>query len=152
MTQAPRRSREPEQHSNALGDGFGNMTQLSAVIVLVVLILAIYFLRGVWQRQNSPRFAVGDRVQVIEEGYWANGVLGTITEPPPPTLSLSDGWHAHVRTVSTTDGPRPYYWVTLDEPRRDADGDGPYHEAEIGERMLEPLVAVPQQHLSRGEE
>ena len=128
------------------------MSQLSAVIVVVILFLAIAFLRRVWHRAHLPRFAVGDRVRVVEEGYWANGVLGTIAEPPPPVVSLADGWHAHVRTVSTTDGPRPYYWVTLDEPRHDADGDGRYQEAEIAERSLESLKAVPRPDPSREKE
>ncbi len=116
---------------------------MNVVIVLVVLILATYFLQRVSHRSGAARFAVGDRVQVVEDGFWANGVLGTIAEPPPPILSESDGWHNHVRTVSTTDGPRPFYWVVLDEPRRDADGDGPYHQAEIAEQSLESLKTVP---------
>jgi hypothetical protein len=48
-----------------------------------------------------------------------------------------------VRTVATTDGPRPFYWVVLDESRRDADGDGPYQQAEIAERSLQPLGTAP---------
>jgi hypothetical protein len=129
-----------------------NVSQMSVAIVLIVLILVIYFLRRVSHRSDSPRFAVGDRVKVVQEGYWANGVLGTIAEPSAAILSLSDGWHSHVRTVPTTDGPPPYYWVTLDESRRDADGDGPFEQAEIAERSLESINAVPRQRPSREEE
>jgi len=53
VTQAPRRSRGPEQHSNPLGDLLDNVSRLSAVTVLVVLILAIYFLRRVSHRAVS---------------------------------------------------------------------------------------------------
>jgi hypothetical protein len=42
--------------------------------------------------------------------------------------------------VPTTSGIRPYYWVALDEARRDGDGDGPYREAEISGDALRPLV------------
>ncbi len=31
----------------------------------------------------------------------------------------------------TTSGLRRFYWVVFDEPKIDADGDGPYAEAEI---------------------
>jgi hypothetical protein len=37
-------------------------------------------------------------------------------------------------------GRQPYYWVSLDEPRFDAEGDGPYDEAEIAGASLHALV------------
>ena len=32
-----------------------------------------------------------------------------------------------------------FYWVKFDEPQLDADGDGPYHEAEIDSDYLNLL-------------
>jgi hypothetical protein len=55
-------------------------------------------------------------VRVNAQDFWAHGV-------------------GHVRMVSTTTGERPFYWVKLDEARR----DGPYQEAEIAEKYLRPL-------------
>jgi hypothetical protein len=72
--------------------------------------------------------------------FWANGATGTIDVPPAGVLSLADGWRGHIRTVNTTAGPMPYYWVLLDEPRHDGDGDGPYQEAEIAGEALSHLA------------
>jgi hypothetical protein len=77
------------------------------------------------------RFADGDRVQVSPSHHWAQGVYGTISEPPAAVVRLSEGWHGVYRVVQTTTGVNPYYWVTFDEPQRDAEGDGPYEGGEI---------------------
>jgi len=93
--------------------------------------------------KDIPIFEVGDRVRVIDaefRTFWANGATGTVAEPPAPMLALADGWSGHVRTVATVNGPRPYHWVILDEPRRDSDGDGPYSQAEIAATSLHPLA------------
>ena len=111
--------------------------------ILIGVILAALVFQRRSRAVGRVRFAPGDRVQVVEEGFWAHGVSGTIAQPPSAILSLADGWHGYVRTVPTTDGPRPFYWVVLDEARRDADGDGPYHEAEIAERSLRSLGTPP---------
>jgi hypothetical protein len=112
-------------------------------IVLIGILLGLGLAAVLIHRRSNDvvptRFVPGDRVQVVEEGFWANGATGTVAPPPVAIVSLADGWHGHVRTVQTTDGPRPFYWVALDEARRDADGDGPYHEAEIAERSLRSL-------------
>ena len=94
-------------------------------------------MRGIGQ------FQPGDRVRVEDPlfpTFWANGSRGTVSEPPGYLLDFADGWSGHVRTVPTTSGPQPYYWVMLDEPRLDGDGDGPYAEAEIAGRSLHRLV------------
>ena len=89
----------------------------------------------------ASRFVPGDRVRVTEPGYWADGAVGTIANPPSMVAQLAGDWHGHVRMVETTTGLRPFYWVVLDEARTDADGDGPYHEAEIAEASLRPLTS-----------
>ena len=75
----------------------------------------------------------GTRVRVIQDqawrGPWAQVFVGTINDmaAPEPVKSLK---------------ARPYelsYWVTFDEPQRDADGDGPYRKAQIWDRHLEPV-------------
>lgn len=100
---------------------------------------------GLRRRAASPpaRFSPGDRVRVAERGFWADGASGTIAAPPAPVAELAGDWRRHVRMVGTTTGVRPFYWVVLDEPRRDGDGDGPYREAEIAERSLTPLAPAP---------
>jgi len=93
--------------------------------------------------KDLPVFQVGDRVLIDEREFptfWANGATGTVANPPGPVLALADGWSGHVRTVPTVKGPRAYHWVVLDEPRRDSNGDGPYHEAEVAVASLRPLV------------
>ena len=119
------------------------MSRLAVLGILIGLVLAAYVARRVAARSEVARFAPGDRVRVVEPGFWAHGVTGTIAEPPATVVSLAEGWRGHVRTVSTTDGPRPFYWVVLDETRRDSDGDGPYQQAEIAERSLQLLGTDP---------
>ena len=96
--------------------------------------------------QPASVLRVGDRVRIQDARFptfWAHGATGTIDAPPAVVLALADGWAGHVRTVPTTSGPQPYYWVLLDAPRRDGDGDGPYHEAEIAGSALHVLGGTP---------
>ena len=79
----------------------------------------------------EPRFAKGDRVCIARAYHWAQDARGTIDEPPEEVAALAEGWRDGVRMVETTSGLRPFYWVTFDEPQRDADGDGPYGGAEV---------------------
>ncbi len=91
---------------------------------------------------TSAKFAVGDRVYISDPDwpdFWANGANGTVRQPPSPVVELGGGWIEHARMVDTTAGKRPFYWIQLDEPRRDAEGDGPYQEAEIAESSLRAL-------------
>ena len=78
---------------------------------------------------------------MTEAGFWADGAIGTIAEPPSAVLELAGDWRRHVRLVATTTGVTPFYWVVLDDARTDADGDGPYHEAEIAEAALQRLAS-----------
>jgi hypothetical protein len=41
--------------------------------------------------------------------------------------------------VKTVRGYEPYYWVVLDEPRLDGDGDGPYGATELAAAWLYPV-------------
>ncbi len=85
----------------------------------------------------SSTFQVGDRVRVNNKRYpsfWANGALGTVVRhlsPEDPSRIF--------RMVPTVRGPEPYYWVELDEPRIDGDGDGPYESAEFAASWLESI-------------
>ena len=119
------------------------MNRLLVTTLLVALALGLgRVIRGHRRSWSAPRFVPGDRVCVTEPGYWADGVVGTIAEPRTIVAELAGDWHGHVRMVATTTGVRPFYWVVLDEPRTDADGDGPYREAEIAEAYLRPLSDV----------
>ena len=76
-------------------------------------------------------FALNDRVRVSLAYHWACGASATICTPPPSVLSFAGGWTGLTRVVESLRGPLTFYWVRFDEPQPDADGDGPYHEAEI---------------------
>ena len=40
--------------------------------------------------------------------------------------------------VQTQQGPQRSWWITFDEPQRDADGDGPYNNSQLLDRYLRP--------------
>jgi hypothetical protein len=83
-------------------------------------------------------FRAGDRV-LIDCGeypeFWANGAVGTVAGFPAAVASTS----GPARMVRTMSGLEPYYWVVLDEPRCDEDGDGPHAEAEFAGAWLHRL-------------
>jgi hypothetical protein len=112
---------------------------LTLAIAAVAIAATVYFFRG--PSPQKARFQPGDRVRVDQPDFWAHGVSGTIPLPEAIT-QLAEGWRGHVRMVSTTTGERPFYWVKLDEARRDGDGDGPYQEAEIAETYLQSLSSA----------
>src|SRR5690242_17921112 len=88
-------------------------------------------------------FSPGNRVLIHDRHYpdfWANGAVGTVATPSTEVQSFAPGWNGHVRMVNTVSGVRPYYWIVLDEPRLDNDGDGPYGEAEIAASSLQLLT------------
>ena len=113
------------------------MTLPTLTILLAVVLVSATLAQARRRRARSVRgLAIGDRVRVVAPGLWADGATGRIATPPPAVASLAGDWLGHVRLVSTTAGKCPYYWVVLDEPRADADGDGPYREAELAESWL----------------
>jgi hypothetical protein len=77
----------------------------------------------------------GQRVHISTEYHWAKGVPGTVVPHPSPTSPLPNP-APHVRTVPSLHGPLHLLWVVFDEPQIDADGDGPYAEAEIDSRFV----------------
>jgi hypothetical protein len=65
-------------------------------------------------------------------GPWPAEPIGTVVEHP---LSEDGGvW----RPVLTTSGWGRFYWIKFDEMQTDADGDGPYFEAEVLDTDIEP--------------
>jgi hypothetical protein len=81
-------------------------------------------------------FSLNDRVQISTAHHWARGAVATICAPPAHIVSFAGGWTGLTRTVASLRGPLKFYWVRFNEPQRDADGDGPYAEAEIEEAVL----------------
>ena len=78
--------------------------------------------------QQSREFSPGMRVRISCEYHWAKSQIGTVVAMPR--------WP---RTVSSVKGPLVFYWVAFDVPQFDSDGDGPYGEAEVDSRYLDPL-------------
>jgi hypothetical protein len=65
----------------------------------------------------------GQRVRIIETYHWAGGMTGSIMMHPA-NRSLT-------RQVKARLEEKTFVWVKFDHPQIDADGDGPYGEAEI---------------------
>ncbi len=87
-------------------------------------------------------YNVGDRVRISRQDRWAKGVKGTIQPPPEFAQDLVADcypWEGHRRVVKGRTRLITFYWVEFDEPQTDADGDGPYPEAEIDADTLEPI-------------
>lgn len=133
----------------------------SADIVALTFLYPVFFVKGVlwWHRTYSVvhmlceaavfagcgaiagvflhlkgKFREGDRVGVSENYWWARGVIGTVAPPPNVVSAISSAWRDNLTRVTMTKlGAKTAYWVWFDEPQRDADGDGPYKGAEIGE-------------------
>lgn len=85
-------------------------------------------------------FSVNDRVRVSLDYHWARGAEATICSPPDYISSLAPGWNALTRTIQGATGLLTFYWIRFDEPQRDADGDGPYFEAEVDEAALSSIL------------
>jgi len=81
------------------------------------------------------RFQIGDRVQVAASFTWARGAWGTIGSPPP-LVGASGGPSVHYRDTQGASRVIRSFWVKFDSPQLDADGDGPFGEAEIPEDCL----------------
>ena len=91
---------------------------------------------------NHTRFdyahgpAVGDRVRIADVFHWAQSASGTVVAPPAAVVAASSGWRGHMRYQRTRQGLKTSCWVVFDCPQLDADGDGPYGEAEIETEYL----------------
>jgi hypothetical protein len=83
-------------------------------------------------------FSTEDRIQVSPDYHWAQGVLGTVMQPPGYVVNFADGWDGIHREVSSLKGMLIFCWIKFDLPQMDADGDGPYDEAEIDANYLLP--------------
>jgi len=74
----------------------------------------------------------GQRVKVRDDYHWANGAIGTVLIHPA-NKSLT-------RTVKARIGEKAFVWIKFDSGQIDADGDGPYGEAEIDLDFVEPAT------------
>lgn len=79
------------------------------------------------------RFKEGDRVRARQDeehgpGPWPSEPTGVLT---------TDGVE-----IESPMGSQRFYWMTFDEPQRDADGDGPYRSSQVNEIYLEPVPPV----------
>ena len=88
------------------------------------------------QTDISKDFSLGDRIRISDEYHWAQGVLGTVIEPPGFVVNFADGWDGLHRNVPSLKGMLTFYWIKFDIPQMDSDGDGPYHQAEIDSEYL----------------
>jgi hypothetical protein len=85
-------------------------------------------------------FTVGSWVKISENYHWAKNATGEIAQQPNFIVEMSEGWKGNVREVESLQGILSFYWVKFDEPQIDADGDGPYYEAEIDANYLHLLI------------
>lgn len=88
---------------------------------------------------NTRDFELGDRVRIDDHrfpDFWANGATGTVSVHPVV--------NEVVDFVKSLRGPQAFYWVALDEPRMDGDGDGPYGECSVICHALWPLETAMQ--------
>jgi hypothetical protein len=88
-------------------------------------------------------FKLGDRVQILETYHWARSAFGIVQQPPLSVVELvknQDPWKDGQRLVHTRLGLLTFYWVELDVPQMDADGEGPYNAAEVDSRYLAHVV------------
>lgn len=74
-------------------------------------------------------------MRISERFTWARGVLATVTPGANATRSPFGSYFRDLRGAKL---PIRCYWLELDEPQMDAEGDGPYVAAEIAEDYLEP--------------
>lgn len=83
---------------------------------------------------------LGERVQISVSHDWAQGALGVVKSAPAAIREMSSGWiNDFSRIVRTSKGESLCYWILFDSPHFDANNDGPYSEAEIDGRYVEPI-------------
>jgi len=85
----------------------------------------------------NTKFFNGARVTVSLDFFWAKHATGTISSPPPEVTALRGPWQGGLtRREVTALGTNTVYWVLLEEPQFDADGDGPFRGGQIWESAL----------------
>ncbi|HUB19201.1 MAG TPA: hypothetical protein VL990_11250 [Acidobacteriaceae bacterium] len=86
---------------------------------------------------TEHKFFAGNRVQVSEDFFWAQGAVGTIAEPPGAVVAISGPWDGNLTRQETSAlGVNTVYWVWFDQAQLDADGEGPYSGGQIWEKAL----------------
>lgn len=77
----------------------------------------------------------------ISNAIFKEEVCGTIIAVPRETKQMfKENWqNDYLREIETKKGNHIFYWVKLDIPQFDRDGDGPYHEAEVNSMYLTPI-------------
>ncbi len=89
--------------------------------------------------RRAPRtWRVGDRARVSPAYHWAQGAAVTIARPVQEVSpsELPEAFGEESRLVPGRARVHRFYWVVFDEPQWDAEGDGPYQEAEIDSDYL----------------
>jgi hypothetical protein len=84
----------------------------------------------------NKHFTVGDLIQISKDYHWAGSATGEIIKTPDYILEIATGWENNMREVKALHGILYFYWVKFDEPQIDADGDGPYGQAEIDSNFM----------------
>jgi hypothetical protein len=85
---------------------------------------------------NHNIFLIGQKVKIAANYWWASNVIGVISAKPY-VIEGDDSWvENYHKTMKTPQGEKKYYWVKLDSPCLDADGDGPYQEGEFDSDFL----------------
>ena len=82
-------------------------------------------------------FKVGEKVRVCGYQGFELGITGTIDCPPKVSILSEEFGENYFRKLTTLKGEKIFVWVVFDNPQYDADGDGPYSEAEIDTDNLE---------------
>jgi hypothetical protein len=91
--------------------------------------------------EDAARFSLGDRVLVSTNCHWAQGAIGTVSEPPPQVVALSGPWDGLTRMEVNALGPRIVYWVWFDEPQLDEYGLGPFRGGAIDVNALSLITS-----------
>ncbi|MBX3244255.1 MAG: hypothetical protein KF685_07340 [Acidobacteria bacterium] len=90
---------------------------------------------------EEGRFLLGEKVKISLNHHWAKGATGVIAVPPDAVNEMFEDWNdGFYREVKTTCGEKRFYWIKLYTSQLDADGDGPYEQAEIECNYIERVI------------